>query len=117
MRQPDAAPRGYDAAGVPAPRSGAGDWTGDQADDESRRLPPGQHVQATMPVLHYGRVPSCDPVTWDLQVYGATASGQAHSWGLECFRALPRREILADFHCVTKFTILGVTWQAWRRPS
>jgi DMSO/TMAO reductase YedYZ molybdopterin-dependent catalytic subunit len=63
-----------------------------------------------MPVLHYGPVPRCDPVQWDLRVSGATQAGGEHAWDLPGFLALPRREIIADFHCVTKFTILGITW-------
>lgn len=63
-----------------------------------------------MPVLHYGPVPAFDPSTWDLQVYGATASDEGHSWDWDGFWSLPRSEIIADFHCVTKFTILGITW-------
>ncbi len=63
-----------------------------------------------MPVLHYGPVPAFDPSTWDLKVYGATESGGEHSWNLDAFLALPHSEIIADFHCVTKFTILGITW-------
>jgi len=63
-----------------------------------------------MPVLHYGPVPGFDPASWDLQVYGATRSGEQHSWSWGAFSSLPRTEIFADFHCVTKFTILGITW-------
>src|SRR5215472_12849297 len=50
--------------GYDRPASGQGDHP---------RLPPGQNVQTTMPVLHYGRVPRCNLQTWDLRVYGATA--------------------------------------------
>jgi DMSO/TMAO reductase YedYZ molybdopterin-dependent catalytic subunit len=63
-----------------------------------------------MPVLHYGPVPAFNPSTWDLRVYGATASGDEHSWNWHSFWSLPHSEIVADFHCVTKFTILGITW-------
>ncbi len=63
-----------------------------------------------MPVLHYGPVPSFAPSTWDLQVYGATHSGQASGWNWDGFCSLPRCDVIADFHCVTKFTILGITW-------
>ena len=63
-----------------------------------------------MPVLHYGPVPKCNPANWDLRVTGATAAGTEHSWDLAGFGSLPRREIVADFHCVTKFTILGIPW-------
>jgi DMSO/TMAO reductase YedYZ molybdopterin-dependent catalytic subunit len=112
MTQPDAVERGYDTAGIPCQRSPA-DWAElprERCPDERRRLPPGQHVQASMPVLHYGPVPVFDPATWDLQVYGATEEAREHSWDWASFAALPHREIVADFHCVTKFTILGITW-------
>lgn len=105
MRQPDAAARGYQASGSPYPPQPA-----DPPGEERRRLPPGQHVQAALPVLYYGPVPAFDPATWDLQVYGATASGQERRWDWEGFGSLPRSEVIADFHCVTKFTILGITW-------
>jgi DMSO/TMAO reductase YedYZ molybdopterin-dependent catalytic subunit len=102
MRQPDAAARGHGAKRTPRPPEAPG--------QERRRLPPGQYVQQAMPVLHYGPVPAFDPSTWDLQVYGATASGEGRSWSWDGFRSLPRSETIADFHCVTKFTILGIIW-------
>ena len=63
-----------------------------------------------MPVLHYGPVPACNPQTWDLRVYGATRGDRERRWTWDGFRALPRNEVIADFHCVTKFTVLGITW-------
>jgi DMSO/TMAO reductase YedYZ molybdopterin-dependent catalytic subunit len=96
MAQPEAATRRQDAAGRrPGPE---------------RRLPPGQQLQQAMPVLHYGPVPRCDPGRWDLRVSGATQTCQEHGWDLDGFLAMPQREIVADFHCVTKFTVLGITW-------
>src|ERR1700722_17523313 len=106
MRQRDAATRGRDTAGLPGPRP----IPDGPAAGERDRLPPGQHLQASMPVLHYGPVPKCNPANWDLRVTGATAAGTEHSWDLAGFGSLPRREIVADFHCVTKFTILGIPW-------
>ncbi|MGN6681853.1 MAG: molybdopterin-dependent oxidoreductase [Streptosporangiaceae bacterium] len=82
----------------------------DQRQLREERLPPGQYVQSNMPVLHYGPVPDCNPQAWDLLVYGATQAGRERRWTWDGFRALPRTEIIADFHCVTKFTVLGVTW-------
>jgi len=64
-----------------------------------------------MPVLHYGRVPACNPRTWDLRVCGATAGGGLRRWDWDGFCALPRSEIVADFHCVTKFSVLGILWR------
>jgi DMSO/TMAO reductase YedYZ molybdopterin-dependent catalytic subunit len=87
----------------------AGDRPGHGYGDHPR-LPPGQFVQAMMPVLHYGPVPVCNQQTWDLRVYGATEAGRERRWTWDGFRALHRTEIIADFHCVTKFSVLGITW-------
>ena len=113
------------AASVPAPRAAgerprggspdarAPDNTAEPAGtgrDGHPRLPPGQYVQASMPVLHYGPVPAFNRQTWDLCVYGATQAGIDQRWNWDGFSALPRAEIIADFHCVTKFSVLGITW-------
>lgn len=74
------------------------------------RLPPGQCVPSGWPVEHYGRVPAFDPRTWDLRVFGATADGREHllDWG--GFGALPRTQVQADLHCVTRFSVLDIPW-------
>ncbi|MDH6115895.1 DMSO/TMAO reductase YedYZ molybdopterin-dependent catalytic subunit [Kitasatospora sp. GAS204A] len=74
------------------------------------RLPPGQRLQRGWPVLHYGPVPRFKPLTWDFQVFGATASAEKHSWDHEGFHRLPRTTIRADFHCVTRFSMLDSEW-------
>jgi DMSO/TMAO reductase YedYZ molybdopterin-dependent catalytic subunit len=74
-------------------------------------LPPGQYVPAAWPVLHYGPVPTFHPDTWDLRVLGATESGSEHRWSWDELGHLPRCQVVADFHCVTKFTIPGIAWE------
>jgi DMSO/TMAO reductase YedYZ molybdopterin-dependent catalytic subunit len=74
-------------------------------------LPPGQYVPGGWPVLHYGPVPAFHPDAWDLRVHGATASGREHRWSWAGLGALPRRQVVADFHCVTKFTVRGIAWE------
>jgi DMSO/TMAO reductase YedYZ molybdopterin-dependent catalytic subunit len=74
------------------------------------RLPPGQYIPRGWPALHYGRVPRFDESTWDLTVHGATADGTERRWGWAQFGQLPRTEVTADFHCVTKFSLLDSTW-------
>jgi DMSO/TMAO reductase YedYZ molybdopterin-dependent catalytic subunit len=74
------------------------------------RIPPGQRVQQGWPVLHYGPVPRFRPQTWDFVVYGATESGEKHRWNYEEFSALPSAEVAADFHCVTRFSMLDNLW-------
>ncbi|HTJ68031.1 MAG TPA: molybdopterin-dependent oxidoreductase [Actinospica sp.] len=78
--------------------------------DDAAPLPPGQRAQTQWPVLHYGPVPRFKPERWDLQVYGATADGAKHSWDYGEFHTLPTAEVLADMHCVTKFSLVGNTW-------
>ncbi|WP_037577283.1 molybdopterin-dependent oxidoreductase [Phaeacidiphilus oryzae] len=73
-------------------------------------LPPGQHPQRGWPVLHYGPVPRFRPEAWDFQVFGATASGEKYSWDHAGFSALPRVTVHGDFHCVTRFTMVGNEW-------
>jgi DMSO/TMAO reductase YedYZ molybdopterin-dependent catalytic subunit len=80
--------------------------------DSGSRLPPGQRLQrgGEWPVLHYGPVPRFKPDTWDFRVSGATADGEVAIWFHDEFSALPTVEVTADFHCVTKFSMLGTTW-------
>ena len=72
------------------------------------RLPPGQYVPRGWPVLHYGPVPKFRPGSWDFRVFGACT--EEASWTWEEFCALPRVEVVADVHCVTKFSLLGNRW-------
>jgi len=75
------------------------------------RLPPGQYIPRGWPVLHYGRVPSFTPATWDFRVFGETADGEVRRWTWPELEALPRAEVHADFHCVTKFSVLDNDWR------
>ncbi|SNR67188.1 sulfite oxidase-like oxidoreductase [Actinomadura mexicana] len=74
-------------------------------------LPPGQYVPRGWPVLHYGPVPKFRPKDWDFRVFGATESGEQHRWTWDEFDALPKAAWVADFHCVTKFTIPDNEWR------
>ena len=44
-------------------------------------------------------------------MFGATESGRDHRWGWNEFAALPSRRVIADFHCVTKFSIPDIEWE------
>lgn len=61
--------------------------------------------------MHYGPVPAFRPERWDLRVCGATASGKEHRWDWAAVSAMPSAVVMADMHCVTKFTLLDVIWQ------
>src|ERR1700733_252739 len=73
-------------------------------------LPPGQYVPRTLPVLHYGPIPVFHPGTWDLRIFGSTAAGEDTLLSWQDLGTLPVREVIADFHCVTKFTVPAVRW-------
>jgi DMSO/TMAO reductase YedYZ molybdopterin-dependent catalytic subunit len=80
--------------------------------DAARRpaLPPGQYIPRTLPVLHYGPVPTFNPLTWDMKISGATESGTETQLRWQDMAELPVSEVTADFHCVTKFTVPGIRW-------
>ena len=73
------------------------------------RLPPGQSLTLKWPVLHEGDVPTFDPQTWDFIIGGLVEK----SWrfGYAEFMALPRIEIKADFHCVTRWSKFDNCWE------
>jgi DMSO/TMAO reductase YedYZ molybdopterin-dependent catalytic subunit len=102
------AERGHDACMTsPLSRIGA---RGRAAALPPGRLPPGQYVPRGWPVLHYGPVPRTDLARWDLRVFGETASGEVSRWDWAAFGELPRTEVVADFHCVTKFSTFDNRW-------
>jgi DMSO/TMAO reductase YedYZ molybdopterin-dependent catalytic subunit len=82
-----------------------------EADQPARELPPGQYIPRVWPALHYGPVPRFRPETWDLRVGGATESGTVHRWDWAGLAGLPRSQVVADLHCVTKFTIPNIAWE------
>ena len=73
------------------------------------RLPPGQRLARGWPVLHYGPIPPFDPNTWDFRVWGEVARPALLTYG-QC-RALPSARVVADFHCVTKLSVLDNEWE------
>lgn len=96
-----------------------GSDTGSEVQESSARsasassqphLPPGQYVPRTLPVLHYGPVPAFHPESWDLRIFGATESGAQARLRWDDVAALPVSEVVADFHCVTKFTMPAIRW-------
>jgi DMSO/TMAO reductase YedYZ molybdopterin-dependent catalytic subunit len=81
-----------------------------QVERRGGELPPGQRLQRGWPVTHYGPVPRFRPDRWEFRVFGATAGGGTTGWNHEEFSSLPYDTVVADFHCVTKFSMLGMEW-------
>ncbi len=73
------------------------------------RIPPGQYKTDKFPVLHYGSVPRTDLASWDFRVFGAVDSPLSLTW--DQFKALPRKPVETDIHCVTRWTKLDTTWE------
>jgi DMSO/TMAO reductase YedYZ molybdopterin-dependent catalytic subunit len=53
-------------------------------------------------------VPRFKEESWDFRVFGAVAEDAQWSW--QEFAELPMSDLVADFHCVTKFTVLDNAW-------
>jgi DMSO/TMAO reductase YedYZ molybdopterin-dependent catalytic subunit len=76
---------------------------------DAGRLPPGQSATIKWPVLHVGSVPRFDPARWDFRILGLIEESKRLSWSE--FTRLPMREVIADMHCVTKWSRFDVRWE------
>ncbi len=77
--------------------------------EQAGRLPPGQSLTQKFPVLHYGPVPTFDPVRWDLRVWGEVEVERRWRW--EEFQKLPRMQVHMDIHCVTRWSKFDTDWE------
>lgn len=75
----------------------------------SNRLPPGQFVVSTWPVLTYGPTPQLNTHDWQLTIEGLVNSPVKLDWAQ--FSALPKTSVTVDIHCVTRWSKLGMHWQ------
>ncbi len=76
--------------------------------DTSSRIPPGQVETKKFPVLHYGSVPRADLPTWNFRVWGLVEKSITLTW--EQLESLPRKTIVTDIHCVTRWSKLDTAW-------
>ena len=73
------------------------------------RVPPGQFVAKTFPVLTYGDTPQIYLSSWQLRVWGLVRQEITLDWAQ--FLDLPWVTVGADFHCVTQWSALDQTWE------
>ena len=73
------------------------------------RVPPGQFVAKTFPVLTYGETPQIDLSSWQIRVWGLVRQEITMDWAQ--FLDLPWVIVDADFHCVTQWSALDQTWE------
>jgi DMSO/TMAO reductase YedYZ molybdopterin-dependent catalytic subunit len=77
--------------------------------ERPERLPPGQVLTRKWPVLHAGSVPRFDRATWDFRIFGLVE--REWSCNYDEFLALPRIQVRADMHCVTRWSKLENLWE------
>ena len=77
--------------------------------ETAARIPPGQYLTTKFPVLHYGSVPKTDLRTWNFRIWGEVDSPFTLTW--DEFKALPRKTVHTDIHCVTRWSKLDTTWK------
>ncbi len=75
----------------------------------SERIPPGQSRTRKWPVLDAFGTPQVPLDRWRFQVFGLVEKPLVIT--LAEFRALPRVQVFADFHCVTRWSRLGNVWE------
>ena len=74
-----------------------------------RRLPPGQREVPNFPVLDLGWHPNIELGRWRLRLLGRVDHPVTLDW--ERFQSLPQIESTSDFHCVTAWSRLNLTWR------
>ncbi len=75
----------------------------------AERLPPGQYLTEKWPVLHAGGVPRVDLSTWSFTLDGLVAKPRSLTY--DEFKALPRKTVKSDVHCVTRWSMLDSEWE------
>ncbi|NDJ53801.1 MAG: sulfite oxidase-like oxidoreductase [Chloroflexi bacterium] len=73
------------------------------------RLPPGQSLTLRFPVLHYGPTARLDKETWSLRVFGLV--GEEKVFTFHDLEALPTTKVVADIHCVTRWSKFDTAWE------
>lgn len=75
-------------------------------------VPVGQTITTKWPVLDLGIQPSISLSEWRLVIDGAVEHPATLTW--EAFMALPQTDDTSDFHCVTTWSKLNISWQGVR---
>lgn len=83
--------------------------TGRDADPVTDRLPPGQRLVETWPVLDLGIQPDVPRGDWELTVGGLVE--HPVTWDFAALVAEPQFEDTSDIHCVTSWSRYNNRWQ------
>jgi len=75
----------------------------------SKRIPPGQVVTHKFPVYDIAPRPVFNQEKWRLVIGGEVKEQRTLTWAE--FLSLPKVEVLADFHCVTRWSKQNMLWE------
>jgi DMSO/TMAO reductase YedYZ molybdopterin-dependent catalytic subunit len=73
------------------------------------RIPPHQAQTRKWPILHAGPTPTFDRAHWTFHIFGLV--DQPWQCGYDAFVSLPRVQVHADMHCVTRWSKLDMVWE------
>jgi len=73
------------------------------------RLPPRQVITKKFPVYDVAPRPKFNREAWRFKIFGEVNEETSVSW--DEFLALPKVEVLADFHCVTRWSKDNMLWE------
>src|ERR1700752_4943429 len=76
---------------------------------QAERVPPGQYVTLDFPVLSAGPTPRTQLEQWSFALQHGTQRLAEWSWSQ--FQALKQTRVIADIHCVTKWSKLDTRWE------
>lgn len=79
------------------------------AEDVARRVPPGQRLVTSWPVLHVGGIPRFEPQVWSFRLFGLVEEEVTLTY--DELKSLPTTRVTADMHCVTGWTTLDNEWE------
>jgi DMSO/TMAO reductase YedYZ molybdopterin-dependent catalytic subunit len=83
--------------------------TGKTTRPQDARLPPGQHLVNTWPVLDLGMQPTITRENWRLDIDGEV--DRAISWRWSDYAAQPQSQKTSDIHCVTSWSRYDNEWE------
>ncbi|NPA13288.1 MAG: sulfite oxidase-like oxidoreductase [Aquificae bacterium] len=75
------------------------------------RLPPGQHWSNKLHILGISPPPKIDLSQYRLRIFGEVENELVLTW--DDITSLEEVELVADFHCVTKWSCPDVVWQGF----
>ncbi len=80
--------------------------------EEKDRVPPGQYLTNGFPIMTYGQTPDVTRKEWKLKVWGLVSQPLTFTW--DDVMKIPQQEFTVDFHCVTRWSKLDVTWKGFK---